>query len=152
MTAKQRRQLQNVENILSAMVAELQPRVIMPAADKQKALGLAEETMLVPVGKGRALTASPLDKGGWSIQEFDTSSGGLVPIWKEDGDLPDDLVIAVVLGAAVGSLQEQVEQGGDDKAELEALHAVLKARHTQLVEQGIESFEFEAAETLLVDS
>ena len=146
MTAKQRRQLATVENILSAMVSELEPRVIMPSADKQKALGLAEETMLVPVGSRRALTASPLDKGGWSIQEFDTSAGGLTPIWKEDGELPDDLVIAVVLGAAVGSLQEQVELDGDDKAQLEALHVVLKARHTQLIEQGIESFEFEAAE------
>ena len=142
MTAKQRAQLQKVENILSAMVAELQPRVIMPSADKQKALGLAEETMLVPVGSRRALTASPLDKGGWSIQEFDTSAGGLTPIWKEDGELPDDLVIAVVLGAAVGSLQEQIEAGD---ATLKALHTLLKARHTQLIDQGLDSFEFETA-------
>ena len=152
MTAKQRAQLQNIENILSAMVSELVPRVISPSAEKQKALGLADEAMLVPVGSRRAITASPLTNGGWSIQEFDTSSGGLVPIWKEDGDLADDLVIAVVLGAAVGSLQEQVELNGDDKAELEALHALLKARHTQLIEQGIESFEFEAADAQLVDS
>jgi hypothetical protein len=146
MTAKQREQLQGVENILSAMVAELQPRVILPSADKQLALGIAEETMLVPVGARRAITASPLEKGGWSIQEFDTSTGGLVPIWKEDGDLSDELVIAVVLGAAVGSLQEQVELGGEDKPALESLHTLLKARHTQLIENGLDSFEFEATE------
>lgn len=146
MTANQRSQLQSIENALSAMVAELQPRVIMPDADKQKALHLAEETMLVPVGARRAITASPMGKAGWSIQEFDTSSGALVPIWKEDGELTESLVIAVVLGAAIGSLQEQIERGGDDTATLEALHTVLKARHTQLIDQGLESFEFEAAE------
>lgn len=152
MTARQRRQLQNVENILSAMAAELTPRVIMPSADKQRELGIADETMLVPVGTRRAITASPLEKGGWSIQEFDTSGGGLVPIWKEDGELPDDLVVAVVLGAAVGSLQEQVELNGDDVVELTLLHTTLKARHTQLIEFGLDSFEFEAAEPELVDS
>lgn len=152
MTAKQRAQLQKVENILSAMVAELQPRVIMPSADKQKALHLAEETMLIPVGSGRAITVSPQSNGNWSITEFDTSSGGLEPIWEESAELSDELVIAVVLGAAVGSLQEQVEVGGEDRAALESLHFVLKARHTQLIEQGIESFEFEAADAQLVDS
>ncbi len=126
------------------MVSELQPRVILPDADKQKELNLAEETMLVPVGARRAITASPMGAAGWSVQEFDTSSGALVPIWKEDGELTESLVIAVVLGAAVGSLQEQIEQGGDT-ASLEALHALLKARHTQLIDHGLESFEFETA-------
>jgi hypothetical protein len=107
--------------------------------------------MLVPVGTGRAITASPMGSAGWSIQEFDTSSGALVPIWKEDGELTESLVIAVVLGAAVGSLQEQIEQGGDDAAALSGLHALLKARHTQLIEQGLDSFEFEAAEPALVE-
>jgi hypothetical protein len=146
MTAKQRSQLQGIENVLSAMVAELQPRVIMPDASKQKALGIADETMLVPVGNRRAITANATPKGGWAIQEFDTSSGELVPIWKEDGELTDELVIAVVLGAAVGSLQEQIELGGDDAVMLSGVHAILTARHSQLIDQGLESFEFEADE------
>ena len=140
MTANQRSQLRSIENTLSAMVAELQPRVILPDADKQKELGLAEETMLVPVGARRAITASPMGNAGWSIQEFDTSAGTLIPIWKEDGELTESLVISVVLGAAVGSLQEQIEAG--DTA-LKAVHALLKARHAQLIDQGLDSFEFE---------
>ncbi len=143
MTANQRSQLRSIENTLSAMVAELQPRVILPDDEKQKALDIAEETMLVPVGRRRAITASPMGNGGWSVQEFDTSSGGLIPIWREDGELTESLLIAVVLGAAVGSLQEQIELDGDDRPALELLHALLKARHTQLIEQGLESFEFE---------
>lgn len=146
MTAKQRAQLQKVENILSAMVAELVPRVIMPSAEKQKALHLAEETMLIPVGSGRAITVSPQNNGKWSITEFDTSSGGLAPIWEESAELTDDLVIAVVLGAVVGSLQEQIEADADDMAALESLHQLLAARQTQLIEEGLDSFEFEAAE------
>ncbi len=142
MTANQRSQLRSIEDRLSAMVAELQPRVILPDADKQKELNLAEETMLVPVGARRAITASPMGAAGGSVQEFDTSSGALVPIWKEDGELTESLVIAVVLGAAVGSLQEQIEQGD---AALTPLHALLKARHTQLIDHGLESFEFESA-------
>ena len=146
MTANQRSQLRSIENTLSAMVAELQPRVILPDADKQNALGLAEETMLVPVGARRAITASPMGMGEWSIQEFDTSGGALVPMWKEEGELTESLLIAAVLGAAVGSLQEQIEQGVDDRLAFQALHALLKARHTQLIDQGLESFEFETTE------
>lgn len=146
MTANQRSQLRSVENTLSAMVAELQPRVILPDAEKQSALGLAEETMLVPVGARRAITASPMGKGEWSIQEFDTSGGSLVPIWKEEGELTESLLIAAVLGAAVGSLQEQIELGVDGQPAFEALHALLKARHTQLIDEGLGSFEFETTE------
>ncbi len=133
------------------MVAELEPRVILPSAEKQKALGIAEETMLIPVGPRRAITACATASGEWSITEFDTSSGDLVPLWQEKGELDEGLVIAVVLGAAVGSLQEQLELTGADavaaeqREQLTFQHAVLKARHTQLVEQGLDSFEFETA-------
>lgn len=133
------------------MVAELEPRVILPSEEKQKALGIAEETMLIPVGGRRAITACATLTGDWSITEFDTTSGELVPLWQEKGELANDLVIAVVLGAAVGSLQEQLELTGADAVTTEQRetltfqHAVLKARHTQLVEQGLDSFEFETA-------
>lgn len=152
MTAKQRSQLQAIENVLSAMVAELAPRVIMPNPEKQRLLGIADETMLVPVGSRRAITVCANTSGGWLIKEFETTTGALVPMWEESGDLTDDLVIAVVLGAAVGSLQEQIELDEPDKPELEPLHAVLKARHTQLIDQGLESFEFEADEPELAAS
>lgn len=133
------------------MVAELEPRVILPSAEKQKALGIAEETMLIPVGARRAITACPTATGDWAITEYDTSSGDLVPLWQEKGALDEGLVIAVVLGAAVGSLQEQLELSGaeaitgEQREQLTFQHAVLKARHTQLVEQGLDSFEFETA-------
>ena len=127
------------------MVAELNPRVIMPDEDKQKALGIAEETMLVPIGTGRALTASATENGGWTIKEFETGTGQLVQIWEETGGFSDELVVNVFLGAAVRSLREQIDLNLDYKGTLVGLHTLLKARWDQFVEQGPESFEYESA-------
>jgi hypothetical protein len=149
MTASQRRQLQNVEDMVGAMVAELEPRVISPSAEKQKALGLADETMLFSVGPTRAITLSAAIDGGWSIKEFDTSSGDLVPIWDETGELEDTMVPAIVLGATIGSLEEQLAATGDKAVERElrdpltTLLFILRNRHATLTEHGIGHFDIE---------
>jgi hypothetical protein len=143
MTEGQKNQLQRIEPVLFAMVAELDPRVIMPDLEKQQALGLAEETMLVPVGAGRALTASATENGGWTVKEFDTSSGQLIEVWNETGRFSDELLVNVFLGAAVRVLLEQIARGGADTATLLSLHTLLKARYDKFIEQGPESFEYE---------
>jgi hypothetical protein len=149
MTASQRRQLQNVEEMVGAMVAELEPRVISPSAEKQQALGLAEETMLFSVGPSRAITVCASEDGGWSIKEFETSTGDLVPVWDETGELPDTMVASVVLGATIASLEEQLAATGDTavandlRAPLTTLLFILRQRHITLTEHGIEHFDLE---------
>lgn len=129
---------------MSALVAELEPRVITPDAEKQQQLGIAEETMLIPVGVGRALTVSPTLEGGWSIKEFDTSQGTLNSVWDETGALTDELAIEVVLSRSIRTLQSQIESGAAPQF-AETL-ALLEARRKQLIDFGLGSFEFEAVE------
>ena len=149
MSAKQRRQLQNVEAQATALMAELDPRVILPSADKQQELGIAEETLLIPVGPRRAITMSAKLDGGWAIQEFDTSSGNLVPVWQEAKDLTDEKAISSALGAAIVSLKAQLASTGaeappeDQAAVMTAQLALLQPRHAQLTSKGLGSFEFE---------
>jgi hypothetical protein len=74
----------------------------------------------------------------------------------EETVLADDLVVSVVLGAAVGSLEEQLALHGaeavpqDQREHTGQVLALLRSRHTTLVEAGIESFEFEPIEGQLV--
>ena len=149
MTASQRRQLQGLEEIVTAMVAELSPRVILPTTEKQEELGIAEETMLIPVAKRRAITLNANLEGGWSVKEFDTSAGTLVPVWARETERSGDVVIEVVLAAAVNSLKEQLAVVGDaavavdERPQLKAMLKVLEDRHATLVKDGLASFEFE---------
>jgi hypothetical protein len=149
MTARQRRQLQNVEEMVGAMVAEFEPRVISPSAEIQASLGLADETMLFSVGPTRAITVCATNDGDWSIKEFDTSSGTLVPIWDETGALEDSMVASVVLGATIGSIEEQLAGKGAKAVDAELREpltvqlALLRTRHAVLSEKGFESFEIE---------
>jgi hypothetical protein len=149
MTAKQSRQLQAVEEIVSAMVAELSPRVIQPSEEKQAELGIAEETMLVPVGNRRAITLNATLDGGWSIKEFDTSAGTLVPVASEEIAFGGDRIIEAVLAATITSLQAQLAASGtdavpaDERGQLTAVFKLLQSRHATLLADGLESFEFE---------
>ena len=149
MSAKQRLQLQRVEAQATALMAELDPRVILPAADKQAELGIAEETLLIPVGPRRAITMSAKEDGGWAIKEFDTSTGNLVPIWEDAKDLNDEKAITSALGAALVSLKAQLAFTGadalpDDQAVvMNAQLSFLEPRHAQLTKRGLDSFEFE---------
>jgi len=113
MSVRQRRQLHRVVDSVSQLVPELSPRIIEPAADKQKALGIADETLLVRVGTNRVITVSATEKGEWTIQEFDSITGDLVPVWSETAELDDYQVPGMVLSAAVGSLEEQLAWTGD---------------------------------------
>ena len=150
MSAKQRLQLQRVEAQATALMAELDPRVILPAADKQVELGIAEETLLIPVGPRRAITMSAKEDGGWAIKEFDTSTGNLVPVWEETKELNDEKAISSALGAALVSLRSQLAFTGadalpDDQAiVMNAQLGFLEPRHAQLTKRGLGSFEFEA--------
>ena len=134
MSASQRRQLERIESSVGELLPELTPRVIEPSAEKQKALGIAESTILLRVGNHRMISVNATEKGEWSIKEFDASSGDLVPIWDETGPVDDSLVAIMVLGAAVGSLQEQLEAEGDKavhadlRGDLETLLATLRER------------------------
>ena len=149
MTASQRRQLQSLEEIVTAMVAELSPRVIMPTPEKQEELGIAEETMLIPVAKRRAITLNANLEGGWSVKEFDTTAGTLIPVWARETERPGDVVIEVVLAAAIKSLGDQLAVVGDDavavgeRPQLKALLKLLEDRHATLLKDGLASFEFE---------
>lgn len=148
MDAKQKHQLQGVEEILLAMVAELSPRVIQLTAEKQAELGASEESFLIPIGS-RAIIVSVMPNSHWLVKEFDTTAGTLVPVWEESGELTYALVVSVVLGAAIGSLEEQLAFTGatavpyDQRRQMEQVLSLLRSRHTTLIEQGIESFEFE---------
>jgi hypothetical protein len=149
MTASQRRQLQGLEDIVTAMVAELSPRVILPTPEKQEELGIAEETMLIPVAKRRAITLNANLDGGWSVKEFDTSAGTLIPVWARETERSGDIVIEVVLAAAVNSLKQQLAVVGDDavavdeRPQLKAVVKILEDRHATLLRDGLASFEFE---------
>lgn len=149
MTASQKRQLQNLEELLSAMVAELSPRVILPTAEKQAELGIAEETMLIPVAKRRAITLNATLEGGWAVKEFDTSTGSLIPVWEHETERGGDVVIEVVLASAVKSLKSQLAASGADavdteeRPQLAQVLSVLESRHATLLADGLESFEFE---------
>ena len=148
MTALQKRQLQNLEELVSAMVAELSPRVILPTEDKQAELGIAEETMLIPVAKRRAITLNANLDGGWSVKEFDTSAGTLIPVWEHESEVGGEQIIEVVLAAVVKSCKEQLDaQGadalvGDERKHLEEIFQLLSNRHKTLLTEGLESFEF----------
>ena len=149
MTAKQSRQLQAVEEIVSAMVSELSPRVILPSEEKQAELGIAEETMLIPVGNRRAITLNATLDGGWSIKEFDTSTGALVPLSTQEVGFGGDLVVAALLAATIKSLQEQLAAAGADavtageRGQLTPVYKLLQSRYATLLADGLESFEFE---------
>ena len=131
------------------MVAELSPRVIMPTPEKQEELGIAEETMLIPVAKRRAITLNANLEGGWSVKEFDTTAGTLIPVWARETERPGDVVIEVVLAAAIKSLGDQLAVVGDDavavgeRPQLKALLKLLEDRHATLLKDGLASFEFE---------
>lgn len=146
MTAKQRLQLQRVEAKATALMAELDPRVILPAADKQAELGIAEETLLVPVGPRRAVTMSANEDGGWAIKEFDTSTGNLVPVWDDSKADTDEKAITSALGASIESLKSQLASDvpADQAQVMQAQLAILQPRFVQLSTRGLESFEFES--------
>lgn len=113
MSVRQRRQLHRVVDPVSQLLPELSPRVIEPAADKQRELGIADETLLVRVGTNRVITVSATESGEWTIQEFDTITGDLVPVWSETAPLDDSMVPGMVLSAAIGSLEEQLAWTGE---------------------------------------
>ena len=113
MSTRQRKQLQRVIPAIGALLPELDPRVIEPSAEKQKELGIAEETLLLRIGPHRVISVSATESGAWSIKEFDAKSGDLVPIWEETGELSDSELGPMLLGAAVGSLEEQLAAKGD---------------------------------------
>ena len=148
MTAKQMRLLQGVEEIVGAMVAELNPRVISASEEKQAELGIAEETMLIPVGPRRVITLCATEEGEWSLKEFDTNTGSLVEVREEVGDLGGNLVGAV-LGAAITSLQWQLALRGADsvttehRIDIKKHLAELEPRQVRLAKEGLSSFEFE---------
>lgn len=148
MTARQIRQLQGVEDMVSAMVAELNPRIIRPSAQQQTELGIAEETMFIPVGPQRAISLSAGEDGGWVIKEFDLSSGGLLPVWSDTSTIANGGMISAVIGAAIGSLREQLGLKGarsvpsDLRPIMQAQIVLFEERNAQLVEKGLGSFEF----------
>jgi len=113
MSVRQRRQLNRVVDSVMRLMPELSPRIIEPAADKQRELNIAEQTLLVRVGTHRMIALSPTESGQWTIQELDSLTGDLVVIWGETGDLEDDQLGPIVLSAAVGSLEEQLAMSGE---------------------------------------
>ena len=113
MSVRQRRQLNRVVDSVSRLVPELSPRIIEPAADKQRELGVAEQMLLIRVGTHRMIALSPQESGNWTIMELDSQTGDLVLLWGETGPLDDDQLGPIILSAAVGSLEEQLALDGE---------------------------------------
>src|SRR5690606_8321991 len=140
---------------VSRLVPELSPRIIEPAADKQRELGIADETLLVRVGTNRVITVSATENGAWNIQEFDSITGDLVPVWSETAELDDSVVPGMVLAAAIGSLEEQLAWTGDNEVHedvrpvLSKQLALLRQRLSMatgeiaIADSSAASFEFE---------
>lgn len=131
MSVRQRRQLHRVVDPVSLLVPELSPRIIEPAAEKQVELGIAEETLLVRVGTNRVITVSATESGEWNLQEFDSITGDLVPVWSETAALDDSQVPAMVLAAAIGSIEEQLAWKGEQEVH-EDIRPVLTKQLTLL--------------------
>ena len=155
MSVRQRRQLHRVVDSVSRLVPELSPRIIEPAPDKQRALGIADETLLVRVGTNRVITLSATEKGEWTIQEFDSITGDLVPVWSETAEVDDSVIPTMILAAAVGSLEEQLAWTGETEVHedvrpvLSNQLAVLRQRMSMstgeisIADSDVASLEFE---------
>ncbi len=134
MSARQRRQLDRVVDAVARLIPELEPRVIDPTPEKQAKLGLAENALLARVGTYRSVTLSPLESGAWSIKEFDSRNGDLEEVYEEIGDVPDHLIGALFLAAAIGSIEEQLSWTGDNAVH-EEIRPVLQGLSTTLQER-----------------
>lgn len=114
MNAGQRRQLNNVVLPVHDVVAEFTPRIIEPSKEKQKALGVADYTLLFRVGAYRVLTLFPVDRDTWSFKEFDSESGELVLLHDETTKVPESDVASRVLSATITSIQDQLASYRDN--------------------------------------
>ncbi|TBN57266.1 hypothetical protein EYE40_07565 [Glaciihabitans arcticus] len=109
MSAGQRRQLNKIAAPITALLAELDPHIIDPSREKQKALGIADATMLLRVGIYRVITVFAVDRDSWNVKEFDSESGQLVQLHDRTAKVPDSEVPLWVLKATVSSIESQLE-------------------------------------------
>ena len=72
-----------------------------------------ESAPLAVVARVPGGVVNATEKGEWTIQEFDSITGDLVPVWSETADVPDEQIPSMVLAAAVGSLEEQLAWTGE---------------------------------------
>ena len=115
------------------LVVELNPHTISPSPEKQRELGVADETLLVRVGPHRALTLHATESGAWAITEFDFLDGNLTPMRVSVTDLADEHVAGAVLSAAIASIDEQLSWT-DDKRVHDELRPAL-GRHASILRQ-----------------
>ena len=109
MSAGQRRQLNKIAAPITALLAELDPHIIDPSREKQRALGIADATMLLRVGLYRVITVHAVDRGSWNVKEFDSESGELVQLHDKIAQVSDSEVPLWVLKATVSSIESQLE-------------------------------------------
>ena len=108
MSAGQRRLLDRVTAQVFDVITELHPRVIEPTKEKQKALGIADATLLYQVGAYRAVAVFPLDRDNWHLKEFDSESGELSLLNETTSTVSAADVPVWVLRATVASIKEQL--------------------------------------------
>lgn len=108
MSAGQRRLLDKVADSVFDAIAELQPRIIEPSKEKQKALAIADATLLYQVGAFRALAVFPLDREKWHIKEFDSETGELALLRESTSAVPAAEVPVWVLRATVATISDQL--------------------------------------------
>ena len=128
MSAGQRRQLNKVATPITALLAELDPHIIDPSKEKQKALGIAEATMLLRIGIYRVISVYAVDRDTWNLKEFDSESGALVQLSDETARIADSAVPLWVLKSTVASIEDQLASyrtAGFATAEHEQSAAVL---------------------------
>ena len=147
MSAGQRRLLDRVTAHVFDVITELHPRVIEPSKKKQKALGIADATLLYQVGAYRAVAVFPVDRDNWRLKEFDSESGELSLLNETTSSVSAADVPVWVLRATVAIIKDQLaayRAGGSPSPAHEASAAVL-GRQLAVLEQRLVSRTRQAA-------
>jgi len=108
MSASQRRLLEKVATPIFDAIPELSPRIIEPSKDKQKALAIADSTLLFQVGAYRAISIYPVDRDTWNAKEFDSESGELTLLREKTSKVAIDALAVWVLAASISSIDDQL--------------------------------------------
>jgi len=108
MSASQRRLLEKVATPIFDAIPELSPRIIEPSKEKQRALSIADSTLLFQVGAYRAIAIYPVDRDTWNAKEFDSESGALTLLREKTSAVALDALPVWVLAASISSIDDQL--------------------------------------------
>ncbi|MGV8884672.1 MAG: hypothetical protein ACOH1T_03665 [Microbacteriaceae bacterium] len=109
MNSGQRRQLNVAITPVHELIAELSPTIIEPSKEKQKALGVADFTMLFRIGVTRIITLYPIELNHWNLKHFRSDAGELSVLREEDLFMADAGIPARALVEGIAAIDEQLE-------------------------------------------